>query len=96
MNKLVCFAALAVFPLIGCSTAPANNVTAASPASGEMYCWRDRLAGTTGTLDCNWASSRKEACDSDNFAKLEAARYTEPRKAGMCANGQWLVVVQSR
>jgi hypothetical protein len=98
MNKLLCVAIAAIFPLAGCATAPtAPAVAAASTASGPMmFCWKGRLTGDGGKMSCNWESSKEEACKSASFTTLEGGRYSEPQAAGMCSNGQWLVAVQSK
>jgi len=98
MNKLLCLAIAAVFPLAGCATAPgAPAMAAASAACGPMmFCWKGRLTGDASKMNCNWEASKDEACKSATFTTIEGGRYTEPEAAGMCSNGQWLVAVRSK
>ena len=97
MNKIVFLAAIAILPLHGCSTNPANTVAATTPVAGNtLYCWKTRLAGSSGQMHCNWSANRDEACESQAFQVVDASRYSEPKGAGMCRNGQWLVAVQAK
>lgn len=97
MNKLLCIAIAAVFPLAGCATAPSAPAVASASNSGPyMFCWKGRLTGDGGKMNCNWESSKEEACKSASFTTIEGGRYTAPEAAGMCSNGQWLVAVRSK
>ena len=76
------------------STDPGNGSgNTARAASGTQYCWQDRLQSAGGKHSCNWAASKREACDGALPSMVEAARYSAPRKSTMCSNGQWLVEV---
>jgi hypothetical protein len=95
MKKLA-LAATAALTLAACGTMNGGNgqsVAAASAPGGTRYCWQDRLNTAGGKHNCNWAASKREACEGAQFTDLEAARVTAPRKSSMCANGQWLVEV---
>lgn len=95
--KKVAFA-IATGLALGACAAP-NTATApasATQVAGTQYCWQDRLDSSGGKLTCNWAASRREACDSLNFSSVDAARYAAPKKGSMCANGQWLVELTPR
>jgi hypothetical protein len=97
MNKLLCIAIVAVFPLAGCATAPSSSTTAsAAPAGGTMFCWKGRLTGESGKMNCNWEASKEEACKSASFSTVDTGRYSAPEPAGMCSNGQWLVAIRSK
>ena len=65
--------------------------SAARAVSGTQYCWQDRLQSAGGKHSCNWAASKREACDGALPSTLDVARYSAPRKSTMCSNGQWLV-----
>lgn len=98
MKKLVNIALAAILPLTGCATTSGNgNGHTTTAASGPaMYCWKGRLSDESGKLQCNWESSRRDACESNGFTTLEAARFSAPQPGGMCSNGQWLVMVQAK
>lgn len=97
MSKIA-LAAVAGLALGACATAANNGSTAAriSAPAGTQYCWQDRLENAGGKLTCNWAPSKREACDGAQFTTVEAARFATPRKGSMCANGQWLVELTPR
>lgn len=77
-----------------CATAPAPAVSAAGSVSkGTYYCWKERLAAEGDNLVCNWETSVGEACRSTGATTLKRSVAGEPRPAGMCTNGQWLVAV---
>ena len=93
MRKLA-FAALAAITLGACATTNQGNGGTASrqaAASGTQYCWQGRLTTEGGKHTCNWAADKRTACEGAGFTSVDAGRYAAPRKATMCANGQWLV-----
>ena len=95
MRKLA-LAATAALTLAACGSMNGGNggsVAAASAPAGTKYCWQDRLNTAGGKLNCNWAASKREACEGTSYTDVEAARVTAPRKSSMCSNGQWLVEV---
>lgn len=93
MTKIA-FAVAAGLVLGACATTNnGSSPAAARQVAGTQYCWQDRLETAGGKLTCNWAASRREACEALNFSTIEAARYAAPKKASMCANGQWLVEI---
>jgi hypothetical protein len=92
MTKIA-LAVAAGLVLGACATTNNGSPAAATPVSGTQYCWQERLDTSGGKLTCNWAASRREACDSRTFTSVDAGRYAAPKKASMCANGQWLVEV---
>jgi hypothetical protein len=92
-----------------CSTVPTTSMdsadakgstrtaSSASSASGEMYCWKDKLMTEGSELRCNWSANRKEACETKYSSSISRDKLTaEPQDAGRCANGQWLVKVTAR
>lgn len=95
--KRLALAAIASALLGGCATMDNGNGaatrSASAPAAGAQYCWQDRLSTGDGKHTCNWAGSAREACEATQYSAVEASRYTAPRKARLCANGQWLVEV---
>ena len=68
-----------------------GNGNTARAAAGTQFCWQDRLHTAGGKHACNWAASKREACDGALPSSVEATRYSAPRKSSMCSNGQWLV-----
>jgi hypothetical protein len=94
MKKLA-LAIVAGLALGACASMDGSNgaTARAMPAAGTQYCWQDRLSTEGGKLDCNWAPDRRAACEGTVFTTMDAARYSKPRKASLCANGQWLVEV---
>ena len=92
MKKLA-LAIVAGLSLGACATMDNGNGASASAAAGTQYCWQNRLNAEGGKLGCNWAASKREACEAGQFTLVDAARYSKPRKATLCANGQWLVEV---
>ena len=42
---------------------------------------------------CNWEASVAEACRSNGTATSTRSASVAPKPAGMCNNGQWLVMV---
>ena len=77
----------------GCASAPAPVVATNSAGKAAYYCWKDRLATEGGKLVCNWESSVAEACRSNGTAAVARTASGAPQPAGMCNNGQWLVMV---
>ena len=79
----------------GCaSTAPAPSAAAnGSAGKAAYYCWKDRLATEGASLVCNWEASVAEACRSNGTAEVRRSASVTPQPAGMCNNGQWLVMV---
>lgn len=66
-----------------------------TPASGTMYCWKDKLDVAADKLTCNWSASAREACESTYPSALPKSKMAgEPQKGSRCSNGQWLVQVQ--
>jgi len=95
MKKLA-LAAIAALTLCACGTMNGGNgqsVVATSAPAGTQYCWQDRLSTSGGKHMCNWAASKRDACEATQLTTLEATRVTAPRKSSLCANGQWLVEV---
>ena len=95
MKKLA-LAVMAALTLAACGTTDGGNgqsVAAASAPAGTQYCWQDRLSTSGGKHTCNWAASKREACEGAQFTAVEATRVTAPRKSSLCANGQWLVEI---
>lgn len=94
--RKIAIAVVAALSVGACATIGSGNgnTARATPAAGTQYCWQDRLATQGGKLTCNWASTRREACESAHqYTSLDAARVSKPRKASLCNNGQWLVEV---
>src|SRR5262245_10694421 len=93
--KQLALAATAALTLVACGSMDGGKVqsAAAAPRAGTQYCWQDRLSNSGGKLNCNWAATKREACEVLAFSDVEAARYSAPRKSTMCSNGQWLVEV---
>jgi hypothetical protein len=90
--KMLALAALAALTLMACGTMNGSNgqsVATSAPAATQ-YCWQDRLSTSAGRHVCNWAASKRDACEATQLTSLEAARVTAPRKSSLCANGQWL------
>ena len=84
-----CFALAA-----GCAaTPPAPTAANASAGKAAYYCWKDRLAAEGANLVCNWEASVAEACRSNGTATSTRSASVAPKPAGMCNNGQWLVMV---
>lgn len=80
----------------GCATTSAPPSVVATSSGGKMaYCWKDRLAAEGGNLVCNWEASVAEACRSNGTAASTRPGSVTPQPAGMCSNGQWLVMVPS-
>ena len=94
MISKLALAATAV-ALAGCATTTSTTPPAATAAAGKAayYCWKDRLATEGGSLVCNWEASVAEACRSNGTAAVRRAASAAPQPAGMCNNGQWLVMV---
>lgn len=95
MKKLA-LAIVAGLALGACATMDNGNgggPARASTVAGTQYCWQNRLNVEGGKLGCNWSADKREACEGSPFTVVDAARYSKPRKASMCANGQWLVEV---
>lgn len=85
--------------LAACAGAPNGSTPASTAAAGPgtMYCWKRTLATVGDTLVCNWESSSREACRSIGEVRLAKARVVgEPRDAGRCDNGEWLVAVTTK
>ncbi len=79
------------------SVSPSQTAAASAPAAGKQYCWKHRLVVNEGAFACNWAPSVAEACRFDETVYIaQKAVEAEPRDAGRCANGQWLVSVTTR
>jgi hypothetical protein len=94
--KMLALAATAALTLAACGTMNGGSgqpSAASSVPAGTRYCWQDRLNTAGGKLNCNWAASKREACEGAPFTDVEAARVTAPRKSSLCSNGQWLVEV---
>jgi hypothetical protein len=94
MIKLA-IAATSIVLVAACAT-PATAPTAAANASAgkaAYYCWKDRLSSEGGSLVCNWEASVAEACRSNGTAAVRRTSSAAPQPAGMCNNGQWLVMV---
>src|SRR5512134_658058 len=95
MKKLA-LAIVAGLSLGACATMDNGNgasARAAAAAAGTQYCWQNRLSVEGGKLGCNWSPSKRDACEGGQFTLVDAVRYSKPRKASLCANGQWLVEV---
>ena len=95
--KKPAFAIAAALALGACATMDGGNgngaTARATAASGTQYCWQERLHTEGGKHSCNWAASKREACEGATFTTVDAARVSTPRKSSMCSNGQWLVEV---
>ncbi|MEO5693486.1 MAG: hypothetical protein ABIQ72_10205 [Usitatibacter sp.] len=96
MKLLACSIALTLVMLAGCSTTPTTYVAATSSPTGAMFCWKTRMSSDSAKLDCNWEANREDACESTAFASVDATKFSQPKAAGMCRNGQWLVMVQAK
>lgn len=97
-STLILAGACAVL-LSACAAAPggASTTATASGGTGTMYCWKRSLTTAGDSLVCNWESSAREACRS--IAEVRMARASvagEPRDAGRCDNGEWLVAVSTK
>ena len=78
----------------GCASTAAPTVAAnGSAGKAAYYCWKDRLSTEGANLVCNWEASVAEACRSNGTAAVTRAATAKPQPAGMCNNGQWLVMV---
>ena len=79
----------------GCATSSPPAAVAANSPTGKpaYYCWKERLATEGSSLVCNWEPSVAEACRSDGTAAAKRPATVAPQSAGMCNNGQWLVMV---
>ena len=77
----------------GCASTPTAQVATGSPAGKAYYCWKERLATEGANLVCNWEPSVAEACRSNGTAAVTRSASAAPQPAGMCNNGQWLVMV---
>jgi hypothetical protein len=76
------------------SAAPTANANTTA-AAGTMVCHKDKLNVVGAELDCNWASSVREACDGivKSSRISQTAITATPAAASRCANGLWLVQV---
>ena len=94
VHKLALAATCAAFAA-GCGTTTPTQSAAANGSAGKAayYCWRDRLATEGASLVCNWEASKAEACRSNGTATATRPSGAAPQPAGMCNNGQWLVMV---
>jgi hypothetical protein len=91
--KLVLAAACAAL-VAGCATTTSTPVAAnGSGGKASYYCWKERLATEGASLVCNWEASVAEACRSNGTAAVRRTSSAAPQPAGMCNNGQWLVMV---
>lgn len=104
MNKLAIACAASIVVLGGCAAGPMASTGASGSDSagpvGERFCWKRVLAEKDGKLYCNWVSELSKACaperQTDYSTGLEMARYSDPKAAGRCENGHYLVRVQPR
>ena len=98
MNKALILAAPLV--VLAACAAPAGgggNAKMAAASSGEQYCKKDRLTANASELTCTWSPSISDACENTNLSTISrSAAASEPRNAGRCGNGQWLVVVTTK
>ena len=94
IRKLV-LAATCVALAAGCAATASAPTVAANGSAGKAayYCWKDRLSTEGSSLVCNWERSVAEACRSNGTAAVARAATAAPQPAGMCNNGQWLVMV---
>jgi hypothetical protein len=95
MIRQIVFAATCAAFAAGCATSspPAAVATNGSTGKAAYYCWKERLATEGGSLVCNWEASVAEACRSNGTAAVKRSSSAAPQSAGMCNNGQWLVMV---
>jgi hypothetical protein len=98
LNKsfLVISAVAATILLSACATGGAETkVAAAAPASGTMFCAKDRLYTASNDLVCNWAKTAADVCrDNVQSSRIAQSAVTgAPVDASRCATGQWLVQV---
>ena len=95
MIPKLALAATCVVLAAGCAATPSAPTAAANGSAGKAayYCWKDRLASEGGNLVCNWEASVAEACRANGTAATTRSASVAPKPAGMCNNGQWLVMV---
>jgi hypothetical protein len=101
LNKslLTICAVTATIVLSACATGGAETKVAASaPASGTMFCAKDRLYTASNDLVCNWAKTAAEVCrDNVQSSRIaQSAVVGEPVNASRCMTGQWLVQVSMK
>ncbi len=105
MNKLGIAVAASIVILGGCASTPMVSVAGKSGAdyagpAGERYCWKRNLSEKDGKLYCNWVADLKAAClperSMDYSTGIEMAQFSDPKAAGRCENGNYLVMVQPR
>ena len=92
-HKLVLAATCAALAAGCATTTPTSVATNGAAGKPAYYCWKDRLATEGGNLVCNWERSVAEACRSNGTASTTRSAAVAPQPAGMCNNGQWLVMV---
>ena len=95
MLRHIALAATSVALAAGCANTGSAPAVAANGSAGKAayYCWKERLATEGGSLVCNWEASVTEACRSNGTAAVKRSASVAPQPAGMCNNGQWLVMV---
>ena len=102
MNKLAIALAASIVVLGGCASGPMATTGGASGSdrvvtAGEQFCWKRILAEKDGKLYCNWVSDLSKAClperQTDYSSGIEMSRYSDPKPAGRCENGHYLVQV---
>jgi hypothetical protein len=94
--KIALIACAPLVLLAACANVQSSTAgSGAQPASGTMYCWKDKLEVAGDKVTCNWASSAREACESTYPTTIAKAKLAgDPQKGNRCSNGQWLVSVQ--
>ena len=101
--KVVLFAASAIL-LSACagvqssSTGSTQVAQAGTGNGGTLYCWKREFERTSGNFVCNWQDSVRDACLSNGaVVTLDGSRVaSEPRNAGRCENGEWLVAISTK
>ena len=100
MKKTLILAAIApLFLAAACASTAGGggSMAAATPSSGAKYCKKDRLNTAGDNLECNWASSVADACETTNMNTVKKSTVNVgPNNAGRCSNGAWLVSVQTK
>jgi len=95
--KNLTFLAVAALSVAACSSMPmasTNGATRTAMANGgEQYCFKRNLVESGGKLYCNWVSDRNDACTARTDSGVEVTRYSDPKPAGRCDTGEYLVKV---
>ena len=84
----------------GCAGPQASMGSAESTSTrsaAAYYCAKDKLVTEGGMLRCNWEATIDDACRVGKSSTLDRTSLaSDPKPAGRCSSGEWLVKATPR